>query len=101
VPARFDELFASANTDAVDAVTRKELRDFMHSGGPQSLAADFFSSAEARLFFRVAADAEKTENGDRVPAISRRRLRSFYLGDLLPALRRRHRIQEMSRRVSV
>lgn len=95
VPSRFDELFEASSTGEIDAISRKELRSFMHADGPQSLAGDFFSAAEAKLFFCVAADATKTEDGERVPAITRQRLRSFYLGNLLPALRRWRRIKSI------
>jgi peroxygenase len=94
VPERFEALFASAEPDGAGRtlLTRRELRAFMHASGPQSKVGDFFSAAEAKLFFCVAADATKREDDREVPAISKRRLASFYAGDLLPALRRRNRV---------
>jgi len=109
VPARFDALFASAAPDERGAeeadegaavasmLTRQELRDFMHADGPQGFFGDLFSAAEAKLFFCVASDAKKKVGGEMVDAITRRRLRSFYRGDLLPALRRRYRIEQKKR----
>lgn len=95
VPERFDALFtfAGETDDETARVTEKELRAYMKSEGPQSFAGNFFSGAEARLFFCVAADTTKREDGREVPAITRRRLKVFYDGRLLPAIRRHRRIR--------
>jgi peroxygenase len=94
VPERFEQLFAFAGEQGTSQkVTQHELRSFMRSDGPQSFAGDFFSGAEARLFFCVASDTTKMEDGREVPAITKRRLRVFYDGRLLPAIRRHRRIR--------
>lgn len=95
VPARFDKLFAFAGEEGKSSreakVTQNEFRAYMRSDGEQSFAGDFFSGAEAKLFFCVAADTTKEKDGRPVPAITRRRLRAFYAGKLLPAIRRHRR----------
>ena len=101
VEARFDALFASiAHTHPPDVITRNEFRAFMKANGPQSAAGGFFSWAEAKLFFCVAADTDKTEDGKKVPAIRRATLRAFYEGKLLPRVRelRRLRAKRAARR---
>jgi peroxygenase len=95
VDARFEALFASiAHTDPPNVITRKEFRSFMKQSGPQSAAGTFFSWAEAKLFFCVAADTEKREDGKTVPAIRRATLRSFYEGDLLPRVARLRKLRD-------
>jgi peroxygenase len=87
VPARFDALFESiSKSEAPDRLTRKEFRDFMKAHGPQSAVGGFFSGAEAKVFFCVAADTTKLEGGAVVPAVRRRTLHTFYEGKLLPRL---------------
>ena len=96
VEERFEALFASAAAGpdgARDRLTRKELRAFQSANRARSRAGDFFSFAEAKLFFCVASDTRKQEDGALVPAVSRRRLRAFYRGTLLPALARHRRVR--------
>jgi len=101
VEERFDALFASASPGpdgARDRLTRKEMRAFQNANRSRSRAGDFFSFAEIKLFFCVASDTWKQEDGASVPAISRRRLRAFYRGTLLPALARHRRLRARGRR---
>jgi peroxygenase len=93
--ARFDALFDTGT----DRLTRAELRRTIVARGRAAHAglkgwlANHFSAAEARLLFCLASDATKTIDGQKLPAITRRRLLHFYEGRLLPALARRQRIR--------
>ena len=85
---RFQALFASvASSSAPDRISFAEFRAFMKLG-PQSAVGDFFSWAEAKLFFCVAADCTKRQDGVPVPAIRERTLLRFYRGELLPRMAR-------------
>jgi hypothetical protein len=61
--------------------------------GPQSAIGDFFSWAEAKLFFCVASDCTKREGGREVPAIRERTLLRFYRGELLPRIARLRKLR--------
>lgn len=92
--AHFSALFEGGT----DRLTRAELRNVILGRGRAAHAgwkgwlANQFSSAEARLLFCLASDSTKTVGGHAERAITRRRLRSFYEGRLLPALARRQRL---------
>jgi hypothetical protein len=90
---RFHALFASvAQSSAPDRISFAELRAFMKLG-PQSAIGDFFSWAEAKLFFCVASDCTKREGGREVPAIRERTLLRFYRGELLPRIARLRKLR--------
>ncbi|HEU4408569.1 MAG TPA: caleosin family protein [Polyangiaceae bacterium] len=77
------------------ALTLRELRALIASN-PESRSKnaleDFFSWAETRALFCLAADTTRREDGRDLPALSLKRLRSFYDGDLFYALARRRRL---------
>ena len=93
----FEALFAGV---AGDALTVAEMRAVIVRRGNRRRAmgrlagvlGNWFSGKEVRLFFCLAADTTKLENGALVPAVSRRTLARFYDGTLLYALGRRHRM---------
>lgn len=85
-----------AGPEARDAaLTLRELRGLIDSN-PSSRSRNplegCFSRAETRVLFCLAADASRREGGRDVPALSLKRLRSFYAGDLFYALARRRRL---------
>lgn len=90
----FDRLRERAGGPA-GALTLRELRDLIDTN-PESTSSSalegFFSRAETRVLFCLAADASRSEGGRDVPTLSLNRLRSFYAGDLLYALARRRRL---------
>jgi peroxygenase len=92
-PISFERLRAAPAGD--DALTLRELRALIASN-PASRSQNpleaFFSWAETRTLFCLAADARRREGGRDVPALSRKRLRSFYEGHLFYALARRRRL---------
>lgn len=91
--SRFQALFASvAQSSAPDRISFVEFRAFMKLG-PQSAVGDFFSWAEAKLFFCVAPDCTKREGDADVPAIRKRTLLRFYRGELLPRLARLRKLR--------
>ena len=57
----------------------------------------WFSDREVQLFFCLAADTTKRENGRDVPAVSARMLRRLYDGSLFHLLARRRRIASVRR----
>jgi peroxygenase len=90
---RFQAIFASvAQSSAPDRISFVEFRAFMKLG-PQSAVGDFFSWAEAKLFFCVAADCTKREGAGDVPAIRKRTLLRFYRGELLPRIARLRKLR--------
>jgi peroxygenase len=83
------------------ALTLRELRALIASNPDsrsKNVLEDFFSWAETRTLFCLAADTTRPEGGRDVPALSIKRLQSFYEGDLLYALARRRRIARSARR---
>jgi len=88
-----------------DCLTYRELRArILQNGDPHqphgpigSVLSRWFSALELRTLFCLVCDRHKLIGDELLPALSRRRLRSFYEGRLLPALRRRRRIT-LSRR---
>lgn len=90
----FDRLRERAGGPA-GALTLRELRDLIDTN-PESPSSNvleaFFSRAETRVLFCLAADTSRPEGGRDMPALSLKRLRSFYEGDLLYALARRRRL---------
>ncbi|HEU4533012.1 MAG TPA: caleosin family protein, partial [Polyangiaceae bacterium] len=90
----FDRLREGAGGEA-GALTLRELRRLIDAN-PDSRSNSpleaFFSRAETRVLFCLAADASRPEGGRDVPALTLKRLRSFYAGDLLYALARRRRL---------
>ncbi len=101
--AHFDALFDRTAGPARpasprDAITRAELRQVIVArgnadhAGLAGVVARMFSAAEAKLLFCLAADSVKDVDGRAEPALTRRRLRRFYTGNLLPAIARRHRL---------
>jgi peroxygenase len=90
---RFQALFASvAQSSAPDRISFVEFRAFMKLG-PQSAVGNFFSWAEAKLFFCVATDCTKREGAAEVPAIRERTLLRFYRGELLPRIARLRKLR--------
>lgn len=95
VDAHFERLFV-VGAGGSDRITKGELRGVQQQnldGQPTNAAFDFFSWAEATLFFRLVSDCEKGGQ----PAISKRRLRSFYMGKLLYVLGRYYRMRRSRR----
>jgi Caleosin related protein len=92
-PTAFEALFANAG----EAITADEMRAIILARGNRlpamgklaGVLGRWFSAKEIRLFFCVASDATKTVGGRPMPAVTRRTLRAFYDGTLLPALARR------------
>ena len=84
------------------ALTAKEMRAHILSRGnrrPQmgrlaGTLGSWFSGKEVKLFFCLAADTTKREDGRDVPAVTPRTLRRLYDGTLFPLLARRRRIAE-------
>ncbi|MEJ7730521.1 MAG: caleosin family protein [Polyangiaceae bacterium] len=90
---RFQALFASvAQSSAADRISFAEFRAFMKLG-PQSALGSFFSWAEAKLFFCVAADCTKRQGAGDVPAIRERTLLRFYRGELVPRIARLRKLR--------
>ncbi len=99
--AAFEEVFSTTNArQPRDRVTYSELRALvLKRGDPRrpfgwagSLAARAFSAAEVYTLFCLGADCQKLLGDQLQPAMSRRNLRRFYEGRLLPVLARRRRI---------
>jgi hypothetical protein len=96
-PAAFDALFAGG-----DLLTAEEMKAVVSSRGnhlPEmgrvaGALGHWFSSREIELFFCVAADSSKMVGGREVPAVSKKTLRAFYDGTLLPELARRRILVE-------
>ncbi len=94
----FDALFAERG----EALTADEMRATISTRGNRlpamgkvaGVLGHWFSGKEVRLFFCVAADAVKTVEGRRVPAVTRPTLRAFYDGTLLQSLARRRALVE-------
>ncbi len=88
-------------TGARRALTLRELRALI-AANPASLSGNplegLFSWAETKVLFCLAADTSLDENGRPAPALSLKRLRSFYDGDLLYALARRRRLAGLRER---
>ena len=82
------------------ALTAKEMRALILARGnrrPQmgklaGALGSWFSGKEVKLFFCIAADTKKEEDGQDVPAVTPRTLRLLYKGTLFHALARRRRI---------
>jgi peroxygenase len=110
-PAVFDQLWeetlgsaghphpGAERANAVDAsITKAEFLRFMKAHGEQSAVGGWFSWAEASILFCVGSDAYREVDGKLVPALSRRRLRRFYAGTLLPSIARLRRLPSRKRR---
>ena len=84
-----------------DKLTKKEMRAQIVARGnhrPQlgkltGALGRWFSFREVSLLLCLAADTTKREDGRDVPAVSKRNLRRFYDGTLLPAIARQRRIR--------
>lgn len=84
------------------ALTAKEMRALILARGNRrpgmgKLAGSlgsWFSGKEVKLFFCLAADTTKREDGREVPAVTPRTLRRLYEGSLFHLLARRRRIRE-------
>lgn len=82
------------------ALTAKEMRALILSRGNRrprmgklaGALGSWFSGKEVALFFCIAADTTKKEDGRDVPAVTPRTLRRLYDGTLFHALARRRRI---------
>jgi len=82
------------------ALTAKEMRALILSRGNRrpkmgklaGALGSWFSGKEVALFFCIAADTTKKEDGHDVPAVTPRTLRRLYDGSLFHALARRRRI---------
>ncbi len=99
--AAFEELFLAPHTRPPrDCISYPELRALvLRRGDPRrpygwlgSLLSRALSAAEVYTLFCLAADRRKLVGDRMLPALSRRRLRSFYDGRLFPLLARRRRI---------
>ena len=84
------------------ALTAKEMRALILERGNRRPAmgklagslGKWFSGKEVKLFFCLAADTKKQEQGREVPAVTPRTLRRLYDGSLFHLLARRRRIRE-------
>jgi hypothetical protein len=82
------------------SMTAKEMRAHILARGnrrPQmgklaGTLGSWFSGKEVRLFFCLAADTTKKEDGEDVPAVTPRTIRRLYDGTLFPLLARRRRM---------
>ncbi|MDB4943989.1 MAG: hypothetical protein JWP97_3523 [Labilithrix sp.] len=82
------------------SLTAREMRALILARGNRRAAmgkvagalGSWFSGREVQLFFCLAADATKVENGAPVPSVTPRTLRRLYDGTLFPLLARRRRI---------
>jgi Caleosin related protein len=82
------------------SLTAKEMRALIvargnrrpHMGKLAGALGSWFSGKEVRLFFCLAADATKQEDGVEVPSVTPRTLRRLYDGTLFYALARRRRM---------
>lgn len=82
------------------AVSAKEMRALVvargnrrpEMGAVAGALGNWFSAREVNLFFCLAADATKREDGRDVPAVTPRTLRRLFDGSLFPLLARRRRI---------
>jgi Caleosin related protein len=82
------------------ALTAKEMRALILERGNRrpkmgklaGALGSWFSGKEVRLFFCIAADTTKKEDGRDVPAVTPRTLRRLYDGTLFHALARRRRM---------
>jgi hypothetical protein len=99
--AAFEELFLAPHArNPRDRLTYREFRGLVlkkgdpgHPGGlVPSLLARIFSAAEVFTLFCLASDCQKLIGDQVLPAMSRKNLRRFYEGRLLPLLARRRRI---------
>jgi len=85
---------------AMGSLSAKEMRALILARGnrrPQmgklaGTLGSWFSGKEVRLFFCLAADATKQEDGRSVPAVTPRTLRRLYDGTLFHTLARRRRM---------
>lgn len=92
-----DEVLALAGTTSL---TAKEMRAHILARGNRRPAmgklagtlGSWFSGKEVQLFFCIAADTTKREDGRDVPAVTPRTLRRLYDGTLFHLLARRRRI---------
>lgn len=84
------------------ALTAKEMRTLILARGNRrprmgkvaGALGRWFSGKEVAVFFCIAADTTKKENGRDVPAVTPRTLQRFYAGTLFHALARRRRMVE-------
>lgn len=98
----FRTLAAAGSSGAPAALTAKEMRALILSRGNRrpkmgklaGALGSWFSGKEVKLFFCIAADATKSEDGRDVPAVTPRTLRRLYDGTLFHALARRRRMLE-------
>lgn len=87
---------------APSTLTAREMRALILSRGNRrpkmgklaGALGSWFSGKEVQLFFCIAADTTKKEEGRDVPAVTPRTLRRLYDGTLFQALARRRRILE-------
>jgi hypothetical protein len=84
------------------SLTAKEMRSLILARGNRrpkmgklaGALGSWFSGKEVQLFFCIAADTTKAEDGRAVPAVTPRTLRRLYEGSLFHALARRRRMLE-------
>jgi hypothetical protein len=96
--AAFEALFE--NADGV--LSADEMHAFITARGNQMLdrgplagaLGRWFTVREVNLFFCVAADTTKSANGRDVRAVTKKTMRAFYDGTLLPDLARRRLLVE-------
>jgi peroxygenase len=99
--AALDAIEGIATRDGGKALTAREMRTLIlsrgnrraHMGKLAGALGSWFSDKEVKLFFCIAADTTKREDGRDVPAVTPRQLRRLYEGTLFHALARRRRIK--------
>ena len=97
----FEALFARGGAAGAPCVTRKQMRAIIRARGDRdrrygrfgAVMGYLFSGIEVWILYVLAHDAEKREGFFYRPALTRRRLRSFYEGHLFFALERRTRMR--------
>jgi peroxygenase len=80
VPAAFERMF-TFDTNHSNSLSWTELKAMM-AANKQDTAGAIGSKAEFGLLIKLGADTTEMENGQKVPAVSRKRLQSIYTGTL-------------------
>jgi hypothetical protein len=96
-PAAFEALFAGGDpltADEMCAIISARGNHKKEMGPIAGGLGHWFSRREVELFFCVAADTTKSVEGRVVPAVTKKTMRAFYDGTLLPELARRRILVE-------
>jgi hypothetical protein len=99
------DVVAAGGSGPLSALTAKEMRALILGRGNRRPAmgklagslGSWFSGKEVKLFFCLAADTTKREDGHDVPAVTPRTLRRLYDGTLFHLLARRRRLRRTTK----